>query len=162
GITIADLTRISLRSIRATIESHHYTQPLRRARDSRVEPPRPALLKRKALVEQHDVVPLRALRLVHGQHVAVVELVIGLALLPGDRLDAAFEAVGAHRDLCDLVAKILVGREPHAEDAGLRARGVARLHAPQAAVEQALLAVVAQADQLVAGDRKNILDVLAL
>src|SRR3954469_9220116 len=141
---------------------NHNAQPLRRPRDARVQPPRAALLKRKALVEQHDVVPLRALRLVHGQHVAVVELVVGLALLPGDRLDAALEAIGAHRNLRHLVAEILVRRQPHAENAGFRARGVARLHAPQAAVEQALLAVVAQADQLVAGDGEDILDVLAL
>ena len=45
-------------------------------------------------------------------------------------------------------------------DAGL-ARA-AFLHRPEAAVEQALLAVVAQADQLVAGHRQRILDVLLL
>src|SRR5438128_1808285 len=65
-------------------------------------------LERKALVEQHHVVPLRALRLVHGQHVAVVKLVIGFALLPGDAIDPAFEAILAHRDFCHLVAEHLV------------------------------------------------------
>ncbi|MGY3470159.1 hypothetical protein ACVW0I_007030 [Bradyrhizobium sp. LM6.11] len=83
-------------------------------------------------------------------------------MLPGDRLDAALEAVGAYRDLRHLVAKILVRRQPHAENARFRARGVARFHAPQAAVEQALLAVVAQAHQLVAGNGEDVLDVLAL
>ena len=43
-----------------------------------------------------------------------------------------------------------------------RPRLGARLHPPQPAVEQALLAVVAQAHQLVAGDRQGILDVLLL
>ena len=139
---------------------HHDTQPLRRARDARIEPARAAVLERKAFVEQHDVVPLRALRLVHGEHVAIVEFVVGLALLPGDGLDGAAEAVAAHRDLRHLVAKILVGRQPHGDDLGFRLR--ARLHPPQPAIEQALLAVVAQADQLVAGHRQRILDVLPL
>src|SRR6476660_6678241 len=91
-------------------ELHHHAQAFRSPRNSRVEPPRPAVLERKALVEQHHVVPLRALRLVYGEHVAVVELVIGLALLPRDRVDGALEAIMAHRDFCDLVAKLLVGR----------------------------------------------------
>src|SRR5258707_15547473 len=73
--------------------SHHHAQPLRGTRDTRVEPSGAAFLKRKALVEQHHVVPLRALRLVHGQHIAIVELVIGLALFPRDGLDGAAEAV---------------------------------------------------------------------
>src|SRR5947199_9211197 len=85
---------------------HHHAQPLRRARDAGVEPSRPAVLERKAFVEQHHVVPLRALRLVHGEHIAVVELVIGLALLPRDRLDAALEAIVADRDLGALVAEL--------------------------------------------------------
>src|SRR6516225_2782770 len=83
--------------------SYHHAQPFCRPRDAGIQPARTAVLERKALVEQHDVVPLRALRLVHGQHIAIVELVIGLALLPRDRLDAAFKSVLAHRDLCDLV-----------------------------------------------------------
>ena len=41
---------------------HHHAQPLRRARDAGVEPARAAVLECKAFVEQHDVVPLRALR----------------------------------------------------------------------------------------------------
>src|SRR3954454_800885 len=87
---------------------HHHAQPLRCARDAGVEPSRPAVLERKALVEQHHVVPLRALRLVHREHIAEVELVIGLALLPRDRVDAAFEAIMAHRDLGHLVTEIFV------------------------------------------------------
>src|SRR5215831_5432272 len=124
---------------------YHHAQPLRRPRDPGVEPARAAVLERKALVEQHHIVPLRALRFVHGQHIAVVELVIGFALLPRDLLDAALEAVLAHGDFRDLVLELLVRRQPHAEDArGFGARGRARLDPPQPAIEQALLAVVAQ------------------
>src|SRR5208283_2610309 len=48
---------------------HHHRQPLRRARGARIEPALAAVGKRKRLVEQHHVVPLRALRLVHSEHV---------------------------------------------------------------------------------------------
>src|ERR1700694_386062 len=44
---------------------HHHAQPFRRARDAGVEPSRAAVLERKALVEQHHVVPLRALLFEH-------------------------------------------------------------------------------------------------
>src|SRR5882757_547846 len=81
---------------------HHHAQPLRRTRDAGVEPAGAAVLERKAFIEQHHVVPLRALRLVHGQHIAVVELVIRLALFPRDAIDPALEAILAHRDFCDL------------------------------------------------------------
>ena len=53
-------------------------------RDRRVEPALARFLEGPALVEQHDIVPLRALRLVHGQRIAVVEIVEALLLLPGD------------------------------------------------------------------------------
>src|ERR1700730_1265622 len=69
--------------------SHHDAQPLCRPRNAGIEPPGAAVLECKALVEQHHVVPLRALRFVHREHVAVIELVIGLALLPGDGFDGA-------------------------------------------------------------------------
>src|SRR5882724_10061101 len=70
-------------------ELHHHAQPFCRTRNAGVEPPCAALLERKTLIEQHHVVPLRALRLVNREHIAVVELVIGLALLPRYRLDGA-------------------------------------------------------------------------
>src|SRR5437667_9512006 len=88
---------------------HHHAQPLRRAGDAGVEPSRAAVLERKTLVEQHHVVPLRALRFVNREHVTVIELVIGLALLPRDRLDRAPEAVAAHRD-CRHVRPEVLGR----------------------------------------------------
>src|SRR5580765_126626 len=68
---------------------HHHAQPFRSPRDTGVQPPGAAVLEGEAFVEQNHVIPLRTLRFVHGQHVAIVELVIGLALLPRDRLDAA-------------------------------------------------------------------------
>src|ERR1700737_5507931 len=139
---------------------YHYAQPFRGPPDAGVKPTRAAVLKRETLVEQHHVVPLRALRFVHREHIAVIELVIRLALFPRDGLDRAAEAVAANRNFGHLGAEVLVGRQPHRDDLRFRLR--ARLHPPQPAVEQALLAVVAQADQLVAGDRQRILDVLLL
>src|SRR5580698_325066 len=80
-------------SRRENADLHHDAQPFRGAGDAGVEPPGAAVLERKALVEQNHVVPLRALRFVHRQHVAVVEFVIGLALLPWNGFDRAAEAV---------------------------------------------------------------------
>src|SRR6266576_4512858 len=79
---------------------HHDAQPFRGTRDAGVEPSRAAVLERKALVEQHHVVPLRALRFVHREHIAVVKLVIGFALVPRYLLDAALEAIDSNRDFC--------------------------------------------------------------
>src|ERR1700742_646775 len=69
------------------IALYHHAEALRRTRDAGIEPSGAAVLEGEAFVEQHHVVPLRSLRLVHGEHVAVVELVIGLALLPGERVE---------------------------------------------------------------------------
>src|SRR4051812_30321146 len=91
--------------------SHHYAEPLRRPGNAGVEPARAAVLKRKAFVEQHHVVPLRALAFVHGEHIAVVELVIRFSLLPGDLLDATLEAIGSNGDFCHLEARLLVRRQ---------------------------------------------------
>src|SRR6476469_258921 len=101
--------RATSRSARGKAELHHDAQPFRRPCDAGVEPPRAAVLESKALVEQHHVVPLRALRFVHGEHVTVVELVIGLTLLPWDGLDGAAKTVAADRDFRHLVAEVLVG-----------------------------------------------------
>src|SRR5258708_10151264 len=48
-------------------ELHHHAQSFRRARNTGVEPSRAAVLERKALIEEHHVVPLRALRFVHRE-----------------------------------------------------------------------------------------------
>src|SRR6266404_9816634 len=90
-------------------ELHYHAQPLRRTGDAGIEPSRAAILERKALVEQHHVVPLRALRFVYREHVAVIELVIRLALLPRDGLDGAAKTVAADRDLCHFRSEIFVG-----------------------------------------------------
>ena len=139
---------------------HHDTQPLRRPGDPGVEPARAAVPKRKALVEQHDVVPLRALRLVHGQRVAVVELVVGLALLPGESPRCRPRSIRRAPRPSSPCGRLLVRRDAQVTMPDF---DCARdHHLPQAAVEQALLAVVAQADELVAGDRQGLLDVLLL
>src|SRR3981081_2906439 len=54
--------------------SQHHAQPFCRTRNAGVKPPCPAFLERKTLIEQHHVVPLRALRLVNREQIAVVEL----------------------------------------------------------------------------------------
>src|ERR1700686_4703566 len=74
-------------------------QPLRRAGDAGIEPAVAAVGKREGFVEQHHVVPLRALRLVDGEHVAEIELVVALALQPFDLLDGAGEAFRPYRHL---------------------------------------------------------------
>src|SRR6202040_1781308 len=101
---------------------HHHAQPFRGTRDAGVEPSRAAVLERKALVEQYHVVPLRALRFMHREHIAVIELVIGLALLPRDGLDGAAKTVAADRAFCPLGPKTLVGRQPNGDDLGFRPR----------------------------------------
>src|SRR5262249_35437862 len=111
---------------------HDNGEPPRRAGDAGIEPARAAVGEREALVEQHHVVPLRALRLVHGEHVAVVELVVALAWLQVALLEPAGEALAPHRDLDD-AADVLVRLEPQAQR--IDPRGAARLDAPQAAVE---------------------------
>src|SRR4029077_6649621 len=75
---------------------HHHRQFLRRARYTRIEPALAAVGKRKRLIEQNHVVPLRALRFVYGEHVAVVELVVGFAPLPIDLLDPAGKTFRPH------------------------------------------------------------------
>src|SRR5712671_2394217 len=79
--------------------SHHHCQSLGGPGDAGVEPALPALGKHRGFVEQHHVVPLRALRLVHGEDIAVVEFLIMLAHRPFDIFDSAGEAFRAHRNL---------------------------------------------------------------
>ena len=55
--------------------SPHHGQSLGRPRETGVEPAGPMLAEGEAFVEQHNVVPLRPLRLVDGERVAIVELV---------------------------------------------------------------------------------------
>src|SRR5262245_11528037 len=89
GTSPAMTMRLVMSKQSASLESHHQRQLLRRARHARIQPALAALRKRERLVEQHHVVPLRALRFVHREHIAEVELVVLLALRPFERLDRA-------------------------------------------------------------------------
>src|SRR3954449_1704609 len=104
------MTRSEMQSVPASLVLHHHTQPFRRTRDAGVEPTCTAVLERKTLVEQHHVVPLRALRFMHREHIAIVELVVRPAFFPRDGLDAPTKTVTPDRDFRDLVAEIFVGR----------------------------------------------------
>ena len=55
--------------------SNHDRDPFRRTGQRGIEPAVAVFPEREALVEQHHVVPLRPLGLVHRQGVAVIELV---------------------------------------------------------------------------------------
>src|SRR5581483_7895715 len=69
----------------------HDRDACRRTRDARIQPAAGVLAKGKALVEEVDVVPLRALRLVDRQDVAESELVRAAALGIGKRFGRAVE-----------------------------------------------------------------------
>ena len=60
--------------------SNHQCQLFGGAGDAGIKPALAAVGKGEGFVEQDDVVPLRALRLVHGEHIAEIEFVIGLAV----------------------------------------------------------------------------------
>src|SRR5450631_2776170 len=55
--------------------SHNNCQPLRGAGNAGVEPAVAVFAKRETFVEQHHLVPLRPLRLMHGQRVAIIEFI---------------------------------------------------------------------------------------
>src|SRR5439155_186734 len=76
--------------------SHHDGQAFRGPRHAGVQPARTIVRKHAGFVEQHHVVPLRALRLVHGQHIAEVKLVVRFALWPFELIDGAGEAFRPH------------------------------------------------------------------
>src|SRR5262249_49240275 len=138
---------------------NHYGQPLGRTGDAGVEPALAALRKCERLVEQHHVVPLRALRLVDGEHVAEIKLVVLLAQRPFERLDRTGEAFRPHRHFPQPAADPLLALKTHAQDLPARPRPL--LDQPQPAVEQTLAPVVAQADELVTGDRERVVEAAA-
>src|SRR5258708_36079937 len=72
--------------------SHHHCQSLGGPGDAGVEPALPALGKHRGFVEQHHVVPLRALRLGHGEDIAIGELIEAFAHRPIETVNAAGEA----------------------------------------------------------------------
>src|SRR5690348_12985153 len=57
------------------IASAHDRDAFGRAGDSRIKPAAAVFAERVGFVEQHDVVPLRALRFVHRERIAEIELV---------------------------------------------------------------------------------------
>src|SRR3954454_19206649 len=60
---------------------HHYGDALARPRDAGVEPPISQTRKAEALVDQQHVRPLRALRLVHRERVAIGKLLKAAAVI---------------------------------------------------------------------------------
>src|SRR4029450_2964871 len=121
--------------------------PLRRPGYSGIQPAVAVFGERAGLVEQHDIVPLRALRLVDRQHVAEIELVVTLACGPIQLLDGSGETFRPHRHLDHPLAPTLVGVERHAGYLWAVLRPL--VDDPQRAVEQSLATIVAQADELV-------------
>src|SRR6185437_12834459 len=79
--------------------SPHHGQSLGRPRETGVEPAGPMLPEGEAFVEQHNVVPLRPLRLVDGERVAVVELVRLSPQREAELSLLALEEGFQHRDL---------------------------------------------------------------
>src|SRR5215216_5093781 len=93
------------------------------------------------------------LRLVNGEDIAEIELLIVLALLPRDLLEPAGKALRAHPGFHAFSARVVLGLDPHPDD--LPPQPWAVFHQPEAAVEQALALVVAQAHELVALQRQR-------
>ena len=89
----------------------------------------------------------------HGEHITEVELVVFLALRPPDLFDATGEAFRPDRDFHGLAVGEFIRRELHLEDFAACRRRL--FHLPEAAIEQALAPVVAQAHELVAGGRQR-------
>src|SRR5262245_39505644 len=161
-VAMKNLRMDALRDVRRAQSAplHHDRQAFGRARDAGIEPARAAVRKGKRFVEQDDVVPLRALGLVHREHVAEVELVIALALLPRDLLEPAGKAFGADSRLENFCARIVLRPDAYSENLAAQARALH--HGPQAAIEQAPALVVAQAHELVALHRQCIGQAAAL
>src|SRR5215204_2931581 len=147
-------SQMPVRAIAKSAILHDERQSFCRAGDPRVKPALTALRKSERFVEQRDVVPLRALRLVDREHVTEVEFLVALAVVPGNLLEPAGEALGARANLHRISFRVVFGDEPHAEDLPAQARPL--VHQPQPAVAPALGFVVAQADELVALHRQRV------
>ena len=112
------------------------------------------IAKGPAFVEQHHVFPLRALRLVHGQRIAVVEIIVAAALLPWDIGVRRLEYRLQHLDLGGIALDAVILRPDQQVHERLHRPGGTG-DRPQRPVEQALCGVVAQAHELVASLRKQ-------
>ena len=135
---------------------HHNGQALGRASHARIEPALAVFAKGPAFVEQHDMVPLRALRLVHRQGIAEIELVRFAPLRIGQAFLGPLEIGRQHADPDRLSARRLVRGQAHAEARAAQAQRLADVK--HRAIEQALGLVVAQADQLFADFRHRALE----
>src|SRR5690606_15877474 len=62
----------------------HDREPLRSSGDPGIKPSLACVAEGEAFVEQHHLVPLRALRLVDCERVAEIEIVVAFLRLPGD------------------------------------------------------------------------------
>src|SRR5215203_1955009 len=124
---------------------HHHCHPLRRPRQAGVKPAVAVLAEGVRLIEEHDLAPLRALRLVDGERVTIGELV---RLAPQDGRDIllpALEKGAQHRDLDRPAAAFFFGRNLQTYE--VVAGWAHGPHRPSAAVEEALGLVVAQTDE---------------
>src|SRR3984957_2440470 len=140
-------------SIRPRPSSDHRQLP-GRPREAGIKPTRAVLTEGEAFIEQHDVVPLRPLSLMHGQRVTVVELVRLPSQGKAEFALRPLEERLQHRDL-DGGARALVFRaQSHLDEVLFDA--AKRLDPPQSAVDEALGAVIAQTDQAVPGDGQRL------
>src|SRR6202050_1944738 len=118
-------------------------QALRGAGDACVEPAVAMLAECAALVEKNDLIPLRTLRLVNGQRIAVVEFIRVFAQRIGNIVHAGKE-FRDHADAQRFAAAVVFGH--HCEAEFFPAYPAGSVDRPQRAVEQALLAVVLETD----------------
>src|SRR5437588_3671265 len=95
-VIIAVLPSSRMDRLPLRLSAAYQGEPLRRPGNAGIKPALAAVGKCEGFVEQHHVVPLRTLRLVHGEHIAEIELVVALALPPVESLDAAQKALGPH------------------------------------------------------------------
>ena len=65
--------------------------PFGGARDGGIKPPLPMVLKRKALVEEHDIVPLRTLGLMNGENITEIKGIKASAQRPSRIAVRVFE-----------------------------------------------------------------------
>ena len=129
-------------------------------RQAGIKPARPVLAEGETFIEQHDVVPLRPLSLVDGQRVAVVELVRLPSQSKAEFPLRPLEERLQYGDL-DRRARALVFRaQSHLDEVFFDA--AQRLNPPKAAIDEALGAVIPQADQPVPCDGQRLPETLEI
>src|SRR5690606_21480162 len=129
----------------------HHRDPLRRPGYPRIEPTLRLLAKHETLVEQIDIVPLAALRLVHGEAIPIGEFVILPAQLPAHfRVFAGEKALMRPHLSLHRRAIGLLGIDCHLQRAARPLPDV--VQRPDLPVEQPFLRIVPQAHQPVTLD----------